>query len=288
VPTIEELLDFLASRGIPDEWQPAETIESGGGTIPKTPSKGLVRSSTNEIIEVGAFARIMAQYAMRDRAAMRAAAVLGSLALDQAALAHKALADLRQRVWQAGRVYIPHKYVVSGLQVFNLGNGRSLSIAAGVAVQGGMRRRYEARPNAIAVPTNPGTTAKVYTLYLDNEGAHYLVEGTAAPEGGMPLARVTVPAGDTGGTFAGTITDIRTVANSNTFFSPVLPDVTVALPYPMPDTHYHVLLHVESASDMGRVALEVVGKAKNAFTLSNRGTADDIVVRWVAYHPAWR
>jgi len=287
VPTIEELLDFLVSRGIPDEWQPAETIESGGGTIPKTSSKGLVRSSTNEIIEVGAFARIMAQYAMRDRAAMRAAAVLGSLALDQAALAHKALADLRQRVWQAGRVYIPRKYVVSGLQV-SQGNGRSLSIAAGVAVQGGMQMRYEARPNAIAVPTNPGTSPRTYVLSLTNDGAVQLTEGSAAPEGGLGLARITVPAGDTGTTFAGTITDIRTVATPSTFSPPVLPDVTVALPYPMPDPDYHVLLHVESASDMGRVALEVVGKTKNAFTLSNRGTADDIVVRWVAYHPAWR
>lgn len=287
MPTIEELLDFLASRGIPDEWQPAETIESGGGTIPKTSSKGLVRSSTNEIIEVGAFARIMAQYAMRDRAAMRAAAVLGSLALDQAALAHKALADLRQRVWQAGRVYIPRKYVVSGLQV-SQGNGRSLSIAAGVAVQGGMRMRYAERPNVIAVPTNPGTTAKTYILSLTNDGAVQLTEGSTAPEGGLGLARITVPAGDVGATFAGTITDIRTVATPSTFFPPVLPEVTVALPYPMPDTDYHVLLHVESASDMGRVALEVVGKTKNAFAVANRGTADDIVVRWVAYHPAWR
>ncbi|BDG19198.1 hypothetical protein TthSNM11_14010 [Thermus thermophilus] len=287
MPTIEELLDFLVSQGIPDDWQPAETIESGGGTIPKTSSKGLVRSSTNEIIEVGAFARIMAQYAMRDRAAMRAAAVLGSLALDQAALAHKALADLRQRVWQAGRVYIPRKYVVSGLAV-SAGNGRSLSIAAGVAVQGGMRVKYAERPNVIAVPTNPGTTAKTYILSLTNDGAVQLTEGSAVPEGGLGLARITVPAGDVGATFAGTITDIRIVTAPSTWVPPVLPDVTVALPYPMPDTNYHVLLHVESASDMGRVALEVVGKTKNAFTLSNRGTADDIVVRWVAYHPAWR
>ncbi|QWK21709.1 hypothetical protein [Thermus antranikianii] len=287
MPTIEELLEFLVSQGIPDDWQPAETIESGGGTIPKTSSKGLVRSSTNQIIEVGAFGRIMAQYAMRDRAAMRAAAVLGSLALDQAALAHKALADLRQRAFQAGRVYMPRKYVVSGLEV-SAGNDRSLSIAAGVAVQGGMRMRYAERPNVIAVPTNPGTTAKTYILSLTNDGAVQLTEGSTAPEGGLGLARITVPAGDVGATFAGTITDIRTLAAPSTFFPPVLPNVTVALPYPMPDTDYHVLLHVESASDMGRVALEVVGKTKNAFTLSNRGTADDIVVRWVAYHPAWR
>lgn len=287
MPTIEELLEFLVSQGIPDDWQPAETIESGGGTIPKTSSKGLVRSSTDQIIEVGAFGRIMAQYAMRDRAAMRAAAVLGSLALDQAALAHKALADLRQRAFQAGRVYMPRKYVVSGLEV-SAGNGRSLSIAAGVAVQGGMRMRYAERPNVIAVPTNPGTSAKTYVLSLTNDGAVQLTEGSGAPEGGLGLARITVPAGDTGVTFAGTITDIRTLAAPSTFFPPVLPEVTVALPYPMPDTDYHVLLHVESASDMGRVALEVVGKTKNAFTLNNRGTADDIVVRWVAYHPAWR
>lgn len=287
MPTIEELLEFLVSQGIPDDWQPAETIESGGGTIPKTSSKGFVRSSTNQIIEVGAFARIMAQYAMRDRAAMRAAAVLGSLALDQAALAHKALADLRQRVWQAGRVYIPRKYVVSGLSV-SVGNGRSLSIAAGVAVQGGMQMRYAERPNVIAVPTNPGTTAKTYVLSLTNDGAVQLTEGSAVPEGGLGLARITVPAGDTGGTFTGTITDIRTVATPSTFFPPVLPAVTVALPYPMPDTNYHVLLHVESASDTGRVSLEVTERTRNSFTITNRGTADDIVVRWVAYHPAWR
>lgn len=287
MPTVEDILEFLASQGLADDWQPAETIESGGGTIPKTSSKGLIRSATNEIIEVGAFARIMAQYAMRDRAAMRAAAVLGSLALDQAALAHKALADLRQRAFQAGRVYVPRKYVVSGLEV-SAGNGRSLSIAAGVAVQGGIRMRYAERPNVIAVPTNPGTTAKTYILSLTNDGAVQLTEGSTAPEGGLGLARITVPAGDTGTTFAGTITDIRTVATPSTFLPPVLSDVTVALPYPMPDTDYHVLLHVESASDMGRVSLEVTGRTRNSFTITNRGTADDIVVHWVAYHPAWR
>lgn len=287
MPTVEDILEFLASQGLADDWQPAETIESGGGTIPKTSSKGIVRSQSNDIIELGPFARIMAQYAIRDRAALRAASTLGAAALDLAAGAWRGLTDLRQRVWQAGRVYIPRKYVVSGLQV-SQGNGRSLSIAAGVAVQGGIRMRYAERPNVIAVPTNPETTAKTYVLSLTNDGAVQLTEGSTAPEGGLGLARVTVPAGDTGTTFAGTITDIRTLAAPNTFFPPVLPNVTVALPYPMPDTDYHVLLHVESASDMGRVALEVVGKTKNAFTLSNRGTADDIVVRWVAYHPAWR
>ncbi|RTI10864.1 hypothetical protein CSW30_03325 [Thermus scotoductus] len=176
---------------------------------------------------------------------------------------------------------------MSGLEV-SAGNGRSLSIAAGVAVQGGMRMRYAERLNVIAVPGNPGTSAKTYVLSLANDGAVQLTEGSGAPEGGLGLARITVPAGDVGATFAGTITDIRTLAAPSTFFPPVLPEVTVALPYSMPDTDYHVLLHVESASDMGRVALEVVGKTKNAFTLSNRGTADDIVVRWVAYHPAWR
>jgi len=287
VPTIEEILDFLAAQGLPDEWHPAETIESGGGTIPKTSSKGFVRSSNNEIIEVGAFARIMAQYAMRDRAAMRAAAVLGSLALDQAALAHRALADLRRRAFQWGRAYMPRKYVVSGLEV-SVGNGRSLSIAAGVAVQGGMRRRYAPRPNAIAVPGNPGTSAQTYVLSLTNDGAVQLTEGSAVPEGGLGLARVTVPAGDTGATFGGTLTDIRTLATPSSFVPPVLPDVTVALPYPMPDAEYHVFLHVESASDPGRVALTVTNKARNAFNITNLGTADDIVVRWVAYHPNWR
>lgn len=286
MPTIEELLDFLASRGIPDEWQPAETIESGGGTIPKTSSKGLVRSSTNEIIEVGAFARIMAQYAMRDRAALRAA-LMGTFALQMARGALDGLENLRLRGIQTGRAYLPRKYVVGGLNV-TVGSGRSLSIAAGVAVQGGIRMRYAERPNAIAVPGNPGTSAKTYVLSLANDGAPYLVEGTSPPEGGLALARVHVPAGDTGPSFAGTITDVRLIATPSSFIPPLLPSLFVPLQYPMPTTEYQVLLHVESASDLGRVALVVTEKARNGFRLTNMGTADDIVVRWLALEPNWR
>lgn len=76
----------------------------------------------------------------------------------------------------------------------------------------------------------------------------------------MPLARVTVPAGDTGAAFAGTLTDVRVVATPSTWFPPVLPTFTVALPYPMPSTDYEVFLHVEAASDLGRVALVVTQK----------------------------
>jgi len=99
---------------------------------------------------------------------------------------------------------------------------------------------------------------------------------------------VTVPAGDTGATFAGTITDVRVVATPSTWVPPVLPAVSVALPYPMPDTDYVVLLHVEAASDLGRVALVVTNKAKNAFSIENQGTGDDVVVRWLVFHPNWR
>ncbi len=287
MPYIEELLEVLQGLGLSDDWQPAETIESGGGTIPKTSSKGIVRSQSNDIIELGPFARIMAQYAMRDRAAVRAASTLGAAALDLAAGAWRGLEDLRRRSIQTGRAYIPRKYVVEGLQV-SVGSGRSLSIAAGVAVQGGMRRRYEARPNAIAVPMNPNSYAVSYVLYLDNNGNPYLVEGQTAPEGGLALARITVPAGDTGVTFGGTLSDARVVATPSSWFPPVLPAFSVVLAYPMPSTDYEVFLHVESASDLGRVHLVVTQKTRNAFLLENRGTADDIVVRWLALEPNWR
>lgn len=280
MPTIEELLEFLVSQGIPDEWQPAETIESGGGTIPKTSSKGLVRSSTNEIIEVGAFARIMAQYAMRDRAALRAASVLGSYALSLAKGAQDGVSAIRERAIQTGRVYIPRKYVVSGLQV-SAGQERSLSIAEGEAVHGGFRRYYAARPNAIAVPTNPNAFNVNYVLYLDNNDNPFLREGTTVPEGALPLARITVPAGDVGPTFRGTITDLRTVIQPSTWALPPS-TATVALPTPMPSTAYAVFLHVEGASDPGRVELVVANKTKNAFVIEHRGEADDVVLRWMA------
>lgn len=283
MPTIEELLDFLASRGIPDEWQPAETIESGGGTIPKTSSKGIVRSQSNDIIELGPFARIMAQYAMRDRAAVRAASTLGGLALDQAALAHRRLDDVLNRHIQVGRVYIANKFVIRGLQV-SPGNGRSLNIAGGTMYAGGRPLSLPARTNAVAAPTKEGT----YVVWLDNEGNPYLTEGSRPPEGGLALARVTVPAGDTDATFSGTIADIRPLGQLNSWTSSTLGQVTVTLPYPMPDTQYEVFLHLEGASDPGLVALAVLEKTRNAFVLKNHGQADDIVVRWMAVHTKWR
>ena len=286
MPRLEDLLDFLAAQGVPDEWTPAETIEAGGGTIPKTSSKGLVRAQDDTILEVGPFSRIMAQYAMRDRAALRAS-LMGAFALQMAKGALDGLRDLRLRGLQTGRTYLPRKYVVRGLEV-SVGSGRSLSIAAGVAVQGGLRRSYPERPNAIAVPTNPGSTPKTYTLYLTNDGAPYLVEGTSPPEGGLALARVSVPAGDTGPAFGGTITDVRLIATPSSFIPPTLPSLFVPLEYPMPDAHYTVFLHVESASDLGRVALVVTEKARNGFRITNMGTADDIVVRWLALEPDWR
>jgi hypothetical protein len=56
----------------------------------------------------------------------------------------------------------------------------------------------------------------------------------------------------------------------------------------MPNTNYNVYLRVEGASDLGRVALAVANKARNAFTIENRGTADDLVVWWMAVHQNWR
>lgn len=280
MPYIEDILQTLEALGVQDDWAPAETIESGGGTIPRTSSKGLVRASNNSIIELGPFARIMAQYAMRDRAALRAASVLGSYALSLAKGAQDGVSALRERAIQTGRVYIPRKYVVSGLQL-STDTWRSLSIAEGEAVHGGFRRYYAARPNAIAVPMNPNSYAVSYVLYLDNNGNPYLVEGQTAPEGGLALARVTVPAGDTGGTFAGTITDLRAVIQPSTWACPPAA-ATVALPTPMPSTAYAVFLHVEGASDPGRVELVVAQKTKNAFVIEHRGEADDVVIRWMA------
>lgn len=282
MPYIEDLLEILQSLGLNDDWQPAETIESGGGTIPKTSSKGLVRASDNSIIELGPFARIMAQYAMRDRAVARAAGTLGSLALNLAKGAYDRAEQLRTRMLRTGRVYLANKCVVSGLNV-TAGSGRSLSIAEGTAFHGGYRRYYAARPNAIAVPTNPGTSPVDYVLYLDNNGNPYLVEGTEAPEGGLALARVTVPAGDTGTTFAGTITDLRLIYNPTTW-APLNVSKPIPLDPAMPDTNYQVYLHIESATDLEGAGAVVVSKAKNAFTLALRGVADDVVVRWLAVH----
>ena len=262
------------------EWTPVDVLEAGGGTYEPSALRGVVRASDNTPLELGPLAAILIQLASRDLAAMRATSVLGSYALSLAKGAQDGVSALRERAIQTGRVYIPRKYVVSGLTV-SAGTWRSLSIAEGEAVHGGFRRYYAARPNGIGVPPNYGTTTINYILYLDNSGEPFLSEGTTAPEGALPLARITVPAGDTGDTLAGTITDLRTVIQPSTWALPPA-TATVVLPTPMPSTAYAVLLHLEAASDPGRVELVVANKTKNAFVIEHRGEADDVVIRWMA------
>ena len=262
------------------EWMAVDVLEAGGGSYEPTPLRGLVRASNNQPLSVGPLAAIHLQLASRDVSALRAASVLGSYALFLAKGAQDGVSALRERAIQTGRVYIPRKYVVSGLQV-TTGTWRSLSIAEGEAMHGGFRRYYAARPNGIGVPPNHGTTTINYILYLDNSGEPFLSEGTTAPEGGLPLARITVPAGDTGADFGGTITDLRKVIQPSTWALPPS-TATVALPTPMPSTAYAVFLHVEGASDPGRVELVVAQKTRNAFVIEHRGEADDVVLRWMA------
>ena len=278
MPNIDEILDTLQELGVLDEWSPAETIESGGGTIPKTSSKGIVRASDNTIIELGPFGRIMAQYAMRDRAAARAAAV-GTFALDLAAAAIRDLEDFRGWNLQSGRLYLPFKYVLSGLEV-SVGQGRSLSIAAGEAVHGGYRRAYAERPNAVTVPPNPSAQTAQYVLWLDNSGEPFLSEGQTVPEGGLGLALVRVLPENTEATFAGALTDIRPMAS--VYHLPA-PRGTVSLSTPYPNPGYSVFLHLEGASGPD-VHLVVSAQARNAFTVENHGTADDVVVRWLTVY----
>lgn len=267
----------------PPEWEAVDTVEAGGGSYPAMPLRGIVRGSDNTVLEVGPLAKVVAQLASRDMAAMRALSTLGALALDQAALAHRRLDDVLNRHIQVGRAYIANKFVIQGLQV-SPGNGRSLNIAGGTMYAGGRPLSLPARTNAVAVPTEEGT----YVVWLDNEGNPYLTEGSQPPEGGLALARVTVPAGDTDATFSGTIADIRPLGQLNSWTPSTLGQVTVTLPYSMPNTQYEVFLHLEGASDPGRVALSVEQKARNAFVLRNHGQADDVVVRWMAVHTKWR
>lgn len=146
-----------------------------------------------------------------------------------------------------------------------------------MAYLGGYQRYF---PSTFLIVPNNGTTQDaIYTVYVSSDGVIQL--GTP-PESHLPLARITVPAGDTGSTFSGTVTDLRVFGNPTL---PPIPTVGIQFGTPMPTTAYVVLLYLESSTDPGRVQLQVTSKARNGFTVALYGGGDDVTFRWLAYYP---
>ena len=195
---------------------------------------------------------------------------------------------------QTGKVKIYNRGVIKGLTATKSTTAtRNVSISAGQVFLDGRILPVPDLENTANIPSNPDAVAHVCYLYayINAEGN---VDVTCTlldepiPECGIPLYKVTVPAGNTESTDPYltnvTLTDIRRVEPNFPTMLNTSPTVYVELPYHIPEADYRVDLEVETFKGSGfELGYVYTGsKAVNGFSIYYNGTADQIEVRWRA------
>jgi hypothetical protein len=196
---------------------------------------------------------------------------------------------IRQRI-QEGSALIYNRGVIAGCAASKAASGRKVLLASGGVFAKGVEMPCKGDQAGIAIPANTGDAALVYYGYLTAGAAGALTfsgtgAGAAVPNGGIPICRITVPAGNTASNLDGvTITDVRryepaypTLINSVSYAS-------IALPYSMIDTDYAVMLDVTGYAGgwNQRPCVYAGEKAANGFKVFADGTLDEVMVQWKA------
>jgi hypothetical protein len=196
---------------------------------------------------------------------------------------------IRQRI-QEGSIAIYNRGVIAGCTASKAASDRKVLLTAGGIFAKGVEMPCKDDQTGIAIPTNTGDAALVYYGYLTvgtNSALAFVCTeaGAVVPNGGIPICRITVPAGNTASNLDGvTITDVRryepaypTLINSISYAS-------VALPYTMIDTDYAVILDVTGYSGgwNQRPYVYANEKAANGFKVFADGTLDEVIVQWKA------
>jgi hypothetical protein len=217
-----------------------------------------------------------------------------ALALDNAGLANReAQKTIKQRI-QAGVVTIKNRGVIKGCAVTKSTSAiRNLNLAAGAVFMNGQEMSCPAFDNAALVPSNNGATAMAcYAyIYLDTNGKIKFActaLGEDAPDNGLPLYRLTVPAVNTETADPNlanvTLTDVRRLEAGYPVQFNSLPYASVALPFSMLDSEYEVIteiLELKGGSNQ-RSTVYPGNKAANGFRIYTEGTLDMVRVRWTA------
>jgi hypothetical protein len=215
-------------------------------------------------------------------------------ALDSGGLANREILKTIRYRMQVGTTLISNRGVVAGCTVTKSSSAiRNLSLAAGSFFADGLTIPCPAMDNSAIVASNSGDASQVCYgyVFVDGTGAvRFSVTefGEIVPDNGIPICRITVPAGNTQVTDPNlasvTITDVRrieagypTQVNSTAYAS-------VALPYNMIDTDYVVLIDVQGAKGgMNQRGTVYAGdKASNGFKVFSEGSIDSVNVRWIA------
>jgi hypothetical protein len=196
---------------------------------------------------------------------------------------------IRQRM-QEGLVTVYNRGVISGCTASKAASGRKVILAAGGIFAKGVEIPCAGSQDGITIPTNTGETSLVYYGYLSvgTNGALTFLRtdaGAVVPNGGIPICRITVPAGNTAGNLDGvTIADVRRYESAYPTLINSISYVSVALPYSMIDTDYAVLLDVTGYSGgwNQRPCVYAGEKAANGFKVFADGTLDEATVQWKA------
>jgi hypothetical protein len=198
-----------------------------------------------------------------------------------------------QRVY-SGEALITNRGVISGCTISKSASAVwNISLAAGFFFMDGLELSCKAAANVALVPANYGAeTQYCYAyLYLDADGAvHFATTplGSAVPDGGLPLYRFAIPAGNDGASdpylAQVTMTDLRRVESGYPIQTNSAVFASVALSENMNDTDYSVLIEVLDFKGGWNQRFSVYPgeKAANGFKLFVDGSLDAVRVRWTA------
>jgi hypothetical protein len=227
------------------------------------------------------------------------AALYGFMALgiDLAGLANReTMKTIRQRI-QTGIVTVTNRGVMSGCTVSKSASAiRNLSLAAGTVFMNGITIPCPAMTNCAMVASNSGSTSQICYgyLFVDATGAvRFSVTefGATVPENGIPLCRITVPAGNDQvsdpNLASVTITDVRRVEAGYPMQVNSIAYASVSLPAAVGDGEYTVLLDILDAKGgwNQRETIYAGDKAANGFRVYIGGSLDAVKVRWTALKP---
>lgn len=217
-----------------------------------------------------------------------------AMAISEAGLANREHKKTLTRRFQTGEARITNRGVISGCIVTKSSTAtRNVNMSAGKVFVHGMVLPLMEEPNGSAIPSNHGGDAATCELYLapsNDEGWEVFCTalGECSPSHGIPIYRVTVPAGDTEATdpyLTGvTLTSIRRLEPGAPIVMTTAPFTYVALDYPMLGSDYAVDLDIVDFKGGGYQLGYVYAddRQPNGFKICVNGTADSVVVRWAA------
>ncbi|MCP9760050.1 hypothetical protein EGI20_12105 [Aquitalea sp. S1-19] len=220
------------------------------------------------------------------------------MAMQLAAQSARALQEWARTRTISGRVVLKNKSVITGFALTKsdiraLHLSASGTVGAGVsraALDGGIVAMADDDYH-VSVPTNPTDVQVTLYAYLSKVGADYKVSvGDVVPDTALTLYRLTLPAGDTGGSLSlVSLTDLRPIQALNSWFANNRPSVYVPLPFSLPAADYAVHFEIESATNVNAVGqLSLASRARNGFAVQMEGSADNVVLRYTVSNPNYQ